>query len=416
MISLNRYAHRMTVCLAATVVLGWALVAAGQVSNIHTTFSGDPTSEVTVSWRTPPFGGTSIQYGLTSNLGNSATGSAFLSSGGFQHHVTLDGLQPNTTYYYKAGSGPVSTFKTAPADNRHFRFAVIGDVQGYESVSAKWTACSNFLAGQDLLFWMPLGDLVQNGGTQTQYDAFWAGAKNLSQSVPIMPIIGNHDRYLAGGGTGKPQNYLDQFRLPSNGHPDYEGVWYEFGIGDMHFTALDSYPESDGPLTAAEARALQAQWMDARMAASDAKWKFVSIHPPFYSTGGHGGENLASDLSSIFEAHGADAVFTGHTHSFEVTHPIHDGERVASWAEGTLYYNSAGVNTNGAVPGSWFSEFWQDQSGLPLVGIVDVYPDEVIVTTYNYMDGSIYHQVAIPEPASMSLLALGGLTALRRRR
>jgi purple acid phosphatase-like protein/calcineurin-like phosphoesterase family protein/PEP-CTERM motif-containing protein len=377
---------------AIAALLGLAGVAAGQVNNVHTTFSGDPTSEVTVSWRTPPWGGTSLEYGLDPSLGSTASGTSLLSSGGFQHHVPLTGLQPDTTYYYRPTGGPLGSFRTAPADNRHFRFGVVGDVQG-RVISQKWIDASNFLAEKDVLFWTPLGDLVQEGIDQSQYDAFWGGCTTLSQSSVCMPIIGNHDRYDLEWNAIKPQNYLDQFRLPSNGNVDYEGVWYEFGIGDSHFTALDSYPPG-GPLTSAEARAVEAQWMDDHMAVSDAKWEFVSIHPPFYSTGGHGGENLASDLSSIFEAHGANAVFTGHVHSFEVTYPIHDGELADSWADGTLYYNSAGIG-NSAVPGAWFSEFWQSEDNIPLVGVVDVYPDEIVVTTYDYLDGSIFHQVTI---------------------
>ncbi len=405
---------RFAFVLAAVGLLSFTAGAWGQVSNVHSTFSGDPTSEVTVSWRTPPFGGTSMQYGLTSDLGSSATGSAFLSSGGFQHHVTLSGLQPNTTYYYKpAGGGPLGTFKTAPADNSHFRFAVIGDVQGYSSVSGKWTAASNFLAGQDLLFWVPLGDLVQNGATQTEYDAFWSGCKALSQSVPVMPIIGNHDEY--GYATGWPQNYLDQFRLPDNGSAGYQGHWWAIEVGPMQFIGLNNSP-GGGPLSNEQARATQAAWMDQQMSQSDARWKFASLHTPTWSTGGHGGENLNSDYRPTWEAHHATAVFSGHTHSFEVTHPMRDGERVDSWAEGTFYYNSAGINSNGAVQGAWFSEFWQSESGLPLVGIVDVFEDEVIVTTYNYQTGEIFHQVTIPEPASMSLLGAGALMTLIRRR
>jgi Purple acid Phosphatase, N-terminal domain/Calcineurin-like phosphoesterase/PEP-CTERM motif len=464
--------------LSVAVLLQLATPAAGQVGNIHTTFSGDPTSEVTVSWRTPPFGSTSVEYGLTPDLGSSATGTHFLSSGGFQHHVPLTGLDADTTYYYQVGGiGPVSTFKTAASGSHHFRFAAIGDVQGAEAISGQWISASNFLAQQDLTFWMPLGDLVQDGGTQAQYDAFWGGCTALSQSVPIMPIIGNHDRY--GEVNEWPQNYLDQFRLPDNDSGGYQGHWYEFEIGDMHFSALHVNPKG-GPLSLEEAQALQRTWLDEAMAQTDKKWKFDAIHPPVYSTGGHGGEDLMPSLSTIWESHGATAVFTGHTHSFEVTHPIHDGELADSWAEGTLYYNSAGINYNGAVLGDWFSEFWQDEDYMSLVGIVDVFPDEVVVTTYDYMDGSIYHQVTIsvseplpgdangdgavtdadytiwadnygasdaswgmgdfngdgevtdadytiwadnygattgvPEPASMTLLAFGALAGLRRRR
>jgi purple acid phosphatase-like protein/calcineurin-like phosphoesterase family protein/PEP-CTERM motif-containing protein len=391
--------QRTSALLSVVVLLQLATPAAGQVGNIHTTFSGDPTSEVTVSWRTPPFGSTSVEYGLDASLGSTATGTHFLSSGGFQHHVPLTGLDAGTTYYYQVGGiGPVSTFKTAAAGSHHFRFAAIGDVQGAEAISGDWVNASTFLAQQDLTFWMPLGDLVQDGGTQAQYDAFWGGCTALSQSVPIMPIIGNHDRY--GYEAGWPQNYLDQLRLPDNGNVDYQGHWYDFEIGDMHFTALNNGPEG-GPLTREEASAVEVAWMDQVMGATDKKWKFVSLHTPTFSTGGHGGENLNSTYRPTWESHGATAVFSGHTHSFETTYPIRDGELADSWDEGTFYYNSGGINSNAGVLGDWFSSCWQSEGDTPLVGIVDVSPDEVTVTTYNYMDGSIFHQVTISSDSQL---------------
>jgi purple acid phosphatase-like protein/calcineurin-like phosphoesterase family protein/PEP-CTERM motif-containing protein len=405
----------LSICVSIAALLLCTAPAAAAARNVHTTFSGDPTNEVTVSWRTSASGGTSVQYGLTPALGSTASGSAFLSSGRYQHHVALTGLEAGQTYYYQPEGGSLCTFKTAQAGSHHFRFAAVGDVQGGNTVSQRWTDASNFLAQQEnLLFWMPLGDLVQDGGTQVQYDAFWAGCSVLSESVTCMPIIGNHDRY---GEVGEwPQNYLDQFRLPSNGTPDYQGHWYDFEVGDMHFSVLHSNPKG-GPLPLEDAKDIEVAWLDEVMSQTDKNWKFAAIHPPTFSTGGHGGENLNSSYRPTWEAHDADAVFTGHVHSFETTYPIRDGELADSWDEGTFYYNSAGVNYNAAVPGDWFSSCWQTEDYMPLVGIVDVFADEIIVTTYNYEDGSIYHQVTItPEPASMLMIGLGALAVVRRRR
>lgn len=57
---------------------------------------------------------------------------------------------------------------------------------------------------------------------------------------------------------------------------------------------------------------VQAQWLQASLAASTAVWKFVLLHHSPYSSGSTHGTNPRTQWP--FEAWGAHAVFSGHDH------------------------------------------------------------------------------------------------------
>ncbi len=116
----------------------------------------------------------------------------------------------------------------------------------------------------------------------------------------FFPTLGNHDWYTAGA---KP--YLDYFSLPGNER------YYDFTWGPVHFFAVDSDgSEPDGVNEAS----VQAAWLKQAMAASTSHWNIVFFHQAPYSSGMHGSTNW---MKWPFAAWGADAVLTGHDHTYE---------------------------------------------------------------------------------------------------
>lgn len=98
---------------------------------------GNPNS-MAISWQTQENTATSqVKYGLVSgkyDQSASGTSSAYYET--FHHHVVLNSLQPETTYYYIAGDpeGGFSqefTFTSAPLSSnnvKNFTFAVFADL------------------------------------------------------------------------------------------------------------------------------------------------------------------------------------------------------------------------------------------------------------------------------------------------
>jgi hypothetical protein len=116
----------------------------------------------------------------------------------------------------------------------------------------------------------------------------------------FFPTLGNHDWVPAGA---KP--YLDYFTLPGNER------YYDFIWGPVHFFALDSdenEPDGVGRSSA------QAAWLKQVLAASTSTWNVIFFHHAPYSSAMHGSTDW---MQWPFAAWGADAVLTGHDHTYE---------------------------------------------------------------------------------------------------
>ena len=79
----------------------------------------------------------------------------------------------------------------------------------------------------------------------------------------------------------------------------------------MHLFLLDSDErEPDG----IDSDSVQAQWLEAQLAASTAEWKIVVLHHAPYSSFRHG---PSERLQWPYQEWGADVVISGHDHSYE---------------------------------------------------------------------------------------------------
>jgi hypothetical protein len=382
------------------------VVYSQEVTNVHSSFASNPATGMTISWRSDaPLANPIVEYGITPEYGNQAAGKSLASAGGFSHHATIQGLQPDTIYHYRCagttGVGNDCTFKTASLKSDAFSFAVVGDVQG-RGPSGLWRGAAAWLAKQKPAFWIPVGDLVQHGLNQDEWDSFFADGKALFESSPVMPLIGNHDCYDNEQKWQVPQLYYDQFQLPGNGNDQFQDSWYSFDYQSAYFSILATYAGQDHQGNKAIIKGLEQAWLDQELAASEAKWKFAFFHPPVYSSGGHGGDTmwLKDYWGKLFDQYHVNAVFTGHTHSFEVTHPIKAGKVVDSTLEGTIYYNTAGVNYSGIPKGDWFTETRQEKGREPFVAIVKVTADTTEISTYNWRDNSLVHTVKLQPGAA----------------
>lgn len=194
----------------------------------------------------------------------------------------------------------------------NFRFAVIGDYGADTAAEADVAALINSW-NPDMI--LTTGDNNYNDGAASTIDvnigkyfheyiypykgSYGAGA----QINRFFPSLGNHDWNTVVDGF--PQPYLDYFNLPGNER------YYDFVWEMVHFFILDSDPsEPDGD----RADSVQAKWLQANLASSSHPWKIVVMHHPPYSSGSHGS---ISKLQWPFAEWGADAVLSGHDHTYE---------------------------------------------------------------------------------------------------
>ncbi len=117
----------------------------------------------------------------------------------------------------------------------------------------------------------------------------------------FFPSLGNHDLDTEDGAA-----YFAYFTLPGNER------YYDFTWGPVRFFALNSDPrELDG----VSSTSVQAAWLQNRLATSSSCWNLVYFHHAPYSSGAvHGNSDW---MQWPFPTWGADAVLSGHDHTYE---------------------------------------------------------------------------------------------------
>ncbi len=269
------------------------------------------------------------------------------------HEITIDNLQPGTNYFYRAhtlhpdGTELLSddlTFQTSVRPDAAYAFVVIGDTQKNPQVIA---TLQQFAFSLRPNFEIHLGDVVNTGPDRLEWtEEFLAGSYPLMSRVCMFPSLGNHEE--------NHSLYYKYFKVQA---PEDH---YTYRYGNAQFfilnTNIDVSPGS-----------AQWNWLDAELAKSDAKWKFVYHHHPVYSSDSDDygdtfkeqstwGSPRHRPLAQLYEKHHVDINFTGHIHAYERTWPLRAGQ--VDHASGVIYITSGGGGgglETAAPQKTWFS-------------------------------------------------------------
>jgi len=171
------------------------------------------------------------------------------------------------------------------------------------------------------------------------YREYLIPMRHWSHKWPSYVAIGNHEY----GGLRDMMRVpaFEQYLAHPTTSPASTEYWYSVDYSNGHFIFLDgnrfkevrSGPnENDWRIDPADP---QLAWLkqDLERAAGHADWIFVFIHQPPYSEAWSGGyydgePSFRNDLVPLFESHGVDIVFAGHTHDYErgLPHPPYNPE------------------------------------------------------------------------------------------
>ena len=115
--------------------------------------------------------------------------------------------------------------------------------------------------------------------------------------------------------------------------------YYSFDLGAWHIVVLNSSaPVGQG--------SLQAAWLRADLAASQARCTLAAWHHPRYSSGRHGNADEMRAMWRELYTAGADVVLSGHDHDYERFAP----QDADSGLDGDRGVRQFVVGTGGAVP------------------------------------------------------------------
>jgi acid phosphatase type 7 len=310
-------------------------------TQIHLGIGGDPRTSMAIVWRTDPDTTvTRVRYGRAGDaLDQEAEGVTFRYASGIQgigdlirlHEAHLCGLDANTAYDYQVGGdgawSAIHSFRTAPDvavdPDAEVVVGYLGDSRGGYSVLAQVAAALGERAPDLLVF---TGDTVTIGQSQAEWDSFFAAAPELFASVPMIAAHGNHEVNAV--------HYYSLLAMPG----DEEN--FSFDFGHLHQVVVNSDPTNIADLTGAIP-----DFLEADLAASDARWTVVSMHRSLWSSSTRHGsdETLRTAWGPILDDHAVDLVVAGHDHIFERTRPLRGGVPQETFAEGTVYMISGGA-------------------------------------------------------------------------
>lgn len=344
------------------------------VSQIHLAQGSMPYSMI-VSWMTPSIECSSTvlisehvpnQFDtIYANLNNPAISYQINGyTSGYFHHILLNGLMPDTQYYYLCGDAmDIHHFTTLPSigNSAPLHFAVLGDL-GQTSDSA--ATINHIQTNSHIQMILHAGDLSYADCKQPLWDTYATMIEPLSQNLPWMVCAGNHEieyypddhRLFLAFETRyrmpETQPYqLGNITLPSATNPytgnpyctpsifqveyDYGNSYYSFETGLVHVVYLNPYA-----LTSPNSQ--QYKWLQQDLMSVDrtkTPWVIAVFHCPWYSSNqNHYGDTqtvwMRNAMETLFYRFNVNMAFSGHVHAYERTYPVFQNK---TDTKGTVY-------------------------------------------------------------------------------
>lgn len=281
-----------------------------------------------------------------------ATDKAFTDDGSttYIHEGTLTGLTPSTKYEYRIGYGTdrrsdwysLETAGSSVYDVLIYPDSQSGDYSGWEQL-VKDSAHRN----PRTALYISMGDLVDNGEQDYQWRTWLNSIRPLSANVPLATTLGNHEMYTLDWKMREPRAYLNYFDVPPNGNETFNGRYYSYDYGDVHYVVLDtqfyeSNHEDNHDTHHPDLYDVQVQWLRQDLAANTKKWTVVLMHrDPFQYAFNSPGSSRAAGFDEegvlfmpIFDEFNVDLVLSAHLHSYRNRGHVRNFDRDAS---GPLY-------------------------------------------------------------------------------
>jgi acid phosphatase type 7 len=299
-------------------------------------------NSIMIRWRTDELDVSFVRYGTEPGKLDGLAGNSNRTT---DHLITLNGLQPQTKYYYLV-EGFKDTlqgdkdnhFTTLPVIGKQdkYRIGIFGDCgANIPNQLNSRDQFEKYLGDSLLTAWILLGDNAYSFGTDNEYQQnfFNIYKDNLLKTSPLFPAPGNHDYhdepYAAeiAQRSGEVPYYLN-FTMPIKGEagglPSHTPSYYSYNIGNVHLISLDSQGSQENGLRLFDTTSSQVKWFKQDVEANKNKgWIIVYWHHAPYSMGSHNSDTetqmrkIRENFIPILERYGVDLVLCGHSHSYE---------------------------------------------------------------------------------------------------
>ncbi len=304
----------------------------------------------------------------------------------------LTGLKPGTKYYYSCGDdnnrSEEFSFSTSPENLTKFKFICVSDQQkGDPHECPDYSYFNSFIKKvlkehPDTRFILTGGDNTDCGQHEVQWNGAFSGLVGISEYVPFMMTLGNHDnrgfedyKNYIGRYYSEPAEFFGkQFKgsYAQNGPENWKTENYTFDYGNVHFSVIGV----NGPEEVND-------WLIEDLDSCNKQWKIGSYHFPICYSG--------SDCQN-YDAYPVmregmeklDILFSGHEHNFSRSFPMKNEELFEEPSKGTIHYmlGNSNINPPGtrAVSKVWHSAFYTQEENVAMVVVVEVDGAKITLT------------------------------------
>lgn len=295
----------------------------------------NPQNEVYIGWETVENTTGTVKYGLQRD---NLTNTTMESSAAKFHTVNLTGLTPNSKYYYEIEIGGETyasgEFQTAPSTYIPFRFGLTADTQ--QKFGPGWHGhTARIFDSKDYSFLAFIGDYVEDG-EKYEWNDFFTKASTYLDTIPLIPVQGNHDKPRDLDDDGQKEYYFAQYfpqtvdnETNKNPYDKDKQFYFSFNWSSVHFQILhfpeidiDDEDEPDGVNPGDYYRAFTSDhiaWIEQDLAnAQSMPFRVTMFHCPITSAGFYGPNFvLKEELLPILHQYNVTVTVHGHAHHFE---------------------------------------------------------------------------------------------------
>ena len=184
----------------------------------------------------------------------------------------------------------------------------ISDTQQLRIGLSWYTPLVKLICQSNAQFFTIVGDLVEDGTTETDWNDFFYNFYPALNVMPIVPVEGNHETVDNQNG---PSTWMHIYFPISQSASQF---YYSFNYNMVHFTIMDIELGTQEDFTSA-----QMAWLKTDLAnAQEFPFRIVEFHVPIRDSGYYGNNLLLqSQLAPILHQYNVSLVLNGHDHHYE---------------------------------------------------------------------------------------------------
>lgn len=272
------------------------------------------------------------------------------------YRAELTQLEPNKTYEYQVGQNVITndwhTLQTV--DHRNFVALVFPDSQSADYRGWHELVETAYTKNPEATFFVNMGDLVDNGESASQWDAWFDAVEPMIANIPLAGVIGNHEYYSLDWQMKEPTAFDTFFKFAApTAKPDSQQLgdssrraFYSYDYGDVHFVVLNTQFQEMNDTYREAVQAEQLAWLEADLANTKQPWKVVLMHRDPFRYPHTKAPNTVPGINEIgdmfmptFEKYKVDLVLSAHYHMYRRRGHVENFERSATGP----YYIVTGV-------------------------------------------------------------------------